>query len=147
MPTAAKLIGAVLFAALAYYVSDLVKVYLPLEGAGATLLSPVNAFFGAVMGWRIMGRHAGQGFMPAMGFGLTTIFAITFWALLIWSAYEMIKRAVRGRYDGPVEALLALSDLMLENAFLIVEAPVVAAAVIGSLLVALVTEFFARRWS
>ena len=147
MPTAAKLIGAVLFAALAYYVSELVKELLPLEGAGATLLSPVNAFFGAAMGWRIMGRHAGQGFLPALGFGLTTIFAITFWALLIWSAYEMVIRAVRGRYDGPVEALLAMSDLMLEYAFLIVAPTVVGTAVVGSLVAAMVTEFFSRRWS
>ena len=147
MPTAGKLIGAVLFAALAWYVSELVKQYLPLEGAGATLLSPVNGFFGLVMGWRVMGRHAGQGYMPALGFGLTTIFAITFWVLLIWSAYEMIKRAVRGRYDGPVEALLAMSDLMIENAVFLLEPQVLGTAVAGSLVLALVTEFFARRWS
>ena len=40
MPTAAKLIAAILFAALAYYVSEQVKLVLPSEGAGATMLSP-----------------------------------------------------------------------------------------------------------
>lgn len=146
MPTAAKLIAAVLFAALAYYVSEEVKFYLPGEGAGATWLSQVNAAFGAVMGWRIMGRFAGQGFMPAAGFGLTTIFAVTFWALLIWAGYEMIIRATRGRYDGPVDALQGMADLMIDYAILTMVPTIVGTAVIGSLVAGIVTEFCARRW-
>ena len=147
MPTAAKLIAAILFAALAYYVSEQVKLVLPSEGAGATMLSPTNALFGAIMGWRVMGSNAGQGFVPATGFGLTTVFAATFWCILIWSAYEMIKRAMRGRFDGPIEALLGMSDLMLDYAALIVTPAVVGSAVIGSFICAMVVEFFSHRWS
>lgn len=146
MPTAAKLIGAILFAALAYYVSEQIKLLLPNEGSGATWLSQVNAFFGLIMGWRIVGRNAGMGFMPSAGFGLTTIFAVAFWALLIWAAYEMIERAVSGRYRGPVEALLSMSNLMVEYAILIFSPSVLMTAVIGSLGIGIVTEFFARRW-
>ena len=147
MPTAAKLIGAILFAALSYYVSEQIKPQLPSEGAGATLLSQVNALFGLVMGWRIMGMNAGQGFVPATGFGLTTVFAITFWGLLVWSAYEMIRRAMRGRYEGPVEALLGMANLMVDYAMLIVVPAVVGSAVIGSFICAMITEASARRWS
>lgn len=147
MPTAAKLIGAILFAALAWYVSGQVRLGLPLAGAGATLLAPVNALFGAVMGWRIMGRNAGQGYVPATGFGLTTIFATIFWCLLVWSAYEMIRRAVRGRFEGPVEALLGMSDLMLDYATLLIAPAVVGSAVIGSMICATITEYFSHRWS
>lgn len=147
MPTAGKLIGAVLFAALAYYVSEQIKLNLPSEGAGARMFSQVNALFGAVMGWRIMGRNAGQGFVAATGFGLTTIFAITFWCILIWSAYEMIRRAVRGRFDGPVEALFGMANLMVEYSTLIVTPAVVGSAVIGSFVCAMVTEYFSHRWS
>ncbi len=147
MPTAGKLIGAILFAALSYYVSEQIKVLLPGEGAGATWFSPVNALIGMVMGWQVMGSNAGQGFVPATGFGLTTVFAITFWSLLIWSGYEMIKYAVRGRYDGPVDALVAMSDIMLDYAALIVVPAIIGTMVIGSFICAMVTEFFSRRWS
>lgn len=147
MPTAAKLIGAILFTALVYYVSEEVRLLLPNEGRGATWLSPVNAFFGAVMGWRIAGKNAGTGFMPSAGFGLTTIFAVAFWALLIWAAYEMINRAVSGRYNGPVEALLSMSNLMVEYAILIFSPTVLMTAVAGSLGIGIVIEFCARRWS
>ena len=147
MPTAAKLFGAVLFAALAWYVSEQVKLVLPSEGAGAPLLSPINAFFGLVMGWRIMGRFAGQGFVPAIGYGLTTVFATTFWCLLVWSGYEMVVRATRGRYDGPMEALFGMSDLIIEYAALMVTPAAVGSAVIGAFVCAMVTEFVSHRWS
>lgn len=147
MPTAGKLIGAILFAALAYYVTEQAKLALPAEGAGLTMLSPVNGVLGAILGWRVMGANAGQGFVPATGFGLTTIFAVTFWALLIWSAYTMIERAVSGRYKGPVDALLGMADMMLDNARVIVTPGVVGSAVIGSFICAMITEYFSRRWS
>lgn len=146
MPTAGKLIGAILFAALAFYVSEQVKLGIP-EGVALTLLSPINALLGLAMGWRIMGERAGEGFVPATGYGLTTVFAITFWSLLIWSGYEMLRRAVRGRYDGPMDAMLGMGDLMLEYATLIVTPPVVGSAVIGSFICAMVTEYFSHRWS
>ncbi len=147
MPTAAKLIGAALFAALAWYVSEQVKLFLPSEGAGAGMFSPINALIGVAMGWRVMGARAGDGITPSTGYGLTTIFAAFFWCLLIWSGYEMMRRAWRGRYEGPVEALEAMGDLMIDYAVLIVEPRVIGAAVIGSFICAMLTEYTARRWS
>jgi hypothetical protein len=146
MPTASKLVGAVLFAALAYYVSEQVKLGLP-EGMAANLLSPINALIGLIMGWRLVGGRAGEGFVPATGYGLTTVFATTFWGLLIWSAYEMIRRAWRGRYDDPFEALFAMADLGLSYSTLIVTPPVVGSAVIGSFVLAMIVEFVSHRWS
>ncbi|MCU0856746.1 MAG: TrgA family protein [Rhodobacteraceae bacterium] len=147
MPTAGKLIGAILFAALAYFVSDLVKPLLP-EGTQVGLMSPINAFFGLVMGWRIMGRGAGNGYVSAMGYGLTTMVATVFWCLLLWGGYEMTRRAMRLYYDGPVEALQEMTILMADYARTAVTDPtVVGAAIAGSLFAAAVTEFFARRWA
>jgi hypothetical protein len=146
MPTAAKLIGAVLFGILSFYVSEQVKLGMP-EGMALGLLSPLNGLIGVIMGWRIMGARAGEGFVPATGYGLTTVFVVTFWCLLIWSAYEMIRRAVRGRYDGPVDALLGMSDVMLDYSTLIVTPAVVGSAVIGSFICAMITEFASHRWS
>ena len=104
MPTAAKLIGALSFAALAWFVSDLIKPLLP-EGTQVGLLSPVNAFFGLLMGWRILGARAGEGIVSSVGYGLTAAVATVFWGLLAWAGYEMIVRSTRLYYDGPIEAL------------------------------------------
>ena len=144
MPTAPKLIGALLFAALAWLVSDQIKTVLP-EGYAVGLLSPVNALAGLAMGWRIIGARAGEGFVPAVGLGLTTIFAITLWCLVIWSAYEMVRRALRRFYDGPMEGLLDMADIMVQFAALVATPLVIGTAIIGGLICAMFTEYFAQR--
>ena len=146
MPTAAKLIGAIAFAVLAYFVSDLVKPLLP-EGTQYGLLSPINAVFGFLMGWRIVGRAAGRGYVAAMGYALTTLAAIVFWCLLLWGSYEMLRRATRLRYDGPVEALQDMAFLMSEYAVLAATSQIVITAIVGAMLCGWLTEFFSRRWS
>ena len=118
-----------------------------LNSGGTGLLAPINALIGAIMGWRIMGGRAGDGFVAAIGYGLTSVFAITFWGLLIWSGYEMVERSVRGRYRGPADALVGMGDLMLEYAQMIVTPDVVGAMVFGSLICGLVTEYFSHRWT
>ncbi|NNE81559.1 MAG: TrgA family protein, partial [Silicimonas sp.] len=56
MPTGGKLIAAIVFAALAYFISDLVKPLLEdTQGSRVGSLSFVNAFIGLLMGWTIMG--------------------------------------------------------------------------------------------
>lgn len=146
MPTAGKLIGAIAFAALAWFVSDLIKPLLP-EGSQVGLFSPLNAFFGLLMGWRIMGRGAGRGYLSATGFGLTTMVAIVFWSLLLWGGYEMTRRAMRLYYDGPMEALQDMAGIMAEYALVALDPQVIGAALVGAILCAFLTEFFARRWS
>lgn len=146
MPTAGKLIGAVLFAAMAWYVSDLVKPLLP-EGTPTGMLSPINAVFGWLMGWRIMGRRAGEGFVSATGLAITTGVAIVFWCLLAWGGYEMYDRSIRKLYDGPFEALQDMAQQMIEYGKLAAEPNVVLSWFVGSLLAGWITEFFGQRWS
>lgn len=147
MPTAAKLIAAVLFAALAWIVSENVREVMPGEGRGATLLSPINALLGLAAGWRVLGNRAGDGYVPAVGYGLTTVCVIYFWSLLIWGCYEMIMRSIGGRYSGPFDAIEGLGDLMLDYSAMIVTPTIIGSAVFGSILCALVVEYFAHRWS
>lgn len=148
MPTAGKLIGAIAFAALAYFISDLIKpLLIDTEGTRVGLLSTVNAFVGLLMGWSIMGRGAGVTYRQAFGYGLTTLAATTFWCLVVWSGYKMLSRSVAMRYDGPMEALQQMAQLFLDYALLVSVREVVIPAVVGALFVAWLTEFFARRWS
>ena len=146
MPTGGKLIGALTFAFLAYFITDLVKPLLP-EGTRVGLFSQVNAFLGLLMGWTIMGKGAGGSYRKSFGYGLTTLAATAFWCMLFWAAYDMLQKSLDLRYDGPVEALQEMARTFIDYATLSSEQTIVIAAVIGALFMGWVTEFFARRWS
>ncbi|MEM0945865.1 MAG: TrgA family protein [Pseudomonadota bacterium] len=147
MPTAAKLFGAILFAALAFFVTEEVKQVMPGEGRGNDLLSPVNALFGGAIGWRIVGTRAGTGYMSTFGFGLTTFFVTTVLALVWWSAYTMIERAVSGRYNDPGDALAGMGGLILDYWVFVATPNAMAMALLGSLVFGLIVEFISHRWS
>lgn len=146
MPTGGKLIAALTFAALAFFISDLIKPLLP-EGTQVGKFSEINALVGLVMGWVVMGKGAGKTYKQSFGYGITTLAATVFWCLLIWAGYEMLRRSLRLYYDGPVEALQEMAQLFLDYARLAAVQEVLIPAVIGAVFVSWVTEFFARRWS
>lgn len=148
MPTGGKLIGAIVFAALAYFISDLIKPLLAdTEGTRVAWLSPVNALVGAAMGWTIMGKGAGKSYRQSFGYGVTTLAATVFWCLIVWSGYKMILRSMAMRYDGAVHALQGMAELFLSYARLAAADEVVIPALVGTLFVSWLTEFFAKRWS
>ena len=148
MPTGGKLIAALAFAALAYFISDLIKPLLvDTEGTRVGMLSPVNALIGMAMGWTVMGKGAGKTYRQAFGYGLTTLAATAFWCLLAWAGYKMLMRSIAQRYDGPIHALQGMAEQFLDYAKLIAVNEVLIPAAIGALFMAWLTEFFARRWS
>ncbi|MCV6595435.1 MAG: TrgA family protein [Silicimonas sp.] len=148
MPTGGKLVGAIAFAALAYFISDLVKPLLAdTEGNRVGWLSPVNALIGWLMGWKVMGRGAGQKYVQAFGYGLTTMAATAFWCLLFWSGQKMLSRSTQLRYDGPMDALQQMGAMFLDYGRMIMVPEVLVPAIIGALFFGWLTEFFARRWS
>ncbi len=148
MPTGGKLIAAITFAALAYFISDLVKPLLEdTEGTRVAMLSPVNAIIGLLMGWTIMGKGAGKSYRQSFGYGFTTTAVIAFWCLLFWAGHKMLTRSTQLRYDGPVEALQQMGQLFFEYTKIISVQEILIPALIGALFVSWLTEFFARRWS
>ena len=148
MPTGAKLIGAICFAALAYFLSDLTKPLLfDTEGTRVGMLSPVNAFIGWLMGWTIMGKGAGHTYRQSLGYAFTTLTATVFWCLLIWSGHKMLGNSVNLRYDGPMEALQQMGAMFFEYLALIWDKSVLIPALVGTVFVAWLSEYFARRWT
>ena len=146
MPTAGKLIGAALFAALVYYIStEFIPPLLP-EGTRTQWIAPINCIFALIMGWRITGARAGEGIVSATGLGITTGVAIFFWCLLYWGGYEMIDRSTRLYYNGPFEALQDMANLMIEYARLAATPIVLGSMFLGSILAGWITDFFAQRW-
>ncbi len=94
-----------------------------------------------------MGKGAGNSLRQSFGYGLTTLAATIFWALVVWAGYEMLQNSVKLRYDGPIEALQDMAQLAIDYAKLVAVQAVVLPAVIGAIFMAWVTDFFARRWS
>lgn len=146
MPTAAKLVAALAFAAVAWLVSDMVVDLLP-EGSRVGRLHVVNAALGALMGWRVMGPRVGEGFVRAFGVGVSTVAATLFWCLLAWGGHEMMQNATRMRYRGPVDALLDMSSLMVNYLLLVATIPIVVAMLAGAFVGSVLSELASRRWS
>ncbi|MDF0602023.1 TrgA family protein [Psychromarinibacter sp. C21-152] len=104
MPTAAKLVSAVLLAALAWYVGHLIIPYFP-EQTPAGVFREVLAVLGLIIGWRFVGRHAGQGVVASVGYGLGGAAFLAFWGIVWFAGYEMFMRSINMSYGGPMEAL------------------------------------------
>lgn len=145
MPTAAKIAAALLFAALAWIASRLTFPLWP-EGSSPGRFAEVNAALGLVLGWRMAGARAGQGAAAAIGTGLTTAVTVAVLALFVHGFVLMMGDALRRRFDGPVEALVAVFGHLVEQARLLASAPVIATILGGGILAGLVTEWFGRNF-
>ncbi len=145
MPTAAKVVAAILFAALAWVTSEMIKPLFPDE-RNVGRFSEVNAVIGLFVGWIVAGSRAKTTLANAVSYGLTATVALVFWSLLLQSFGEMIRFSLNKRYDGPAEAVIGVFSLMYEYGMLMAELHVIATLVIGGILAGLITEFFGRRF-
>jgi hypothetical protein len=145
MPTAARLVAAILLAALAWILSDLIRP-LMLEGTAFGRFNEVNAGLGLCIGWSVIGSRAGRGLVPGINNGLTGVAVLFIWGLGLHAAFEMFRLAMKNRYDGPLEAFTSIFLIASEFGLMIATAPVLMTAVIGALVVGLGAEFAASRW-
>lgn len=145
MPTVARLIAAIALGLLAIVISVQVVPLMP-EGTDFGYFFHINVALGLLTGWIFMGRRVGYGVVPAINNGLTGAAVMVLWALFIQGAWEMFDRAMRNRYGGPFEALLAIFTLSLEYFFVIAVPSVLLPLVIGGCLVGLLAENVHRRW-
>jgi hypothetical protein len=147
MPTAARLFAALGFAAMAFFASEVFKPLLP-EGTQVGLLSIINTGIGLLAGWLVMGRLAGRGYRAAMGSGVRTAAVALFYVLIVWSLYEMLRRSLRKLYDGPVDALKAMAELMADYVQLMVSDPQVPIVLLGGgILAAFLSEWASKRFN
>ncbi len=71
MPTAPKLVAALIFAAIGFFTAEFYKPQMP-EGTQFGQFSVICARIGAICGWRVMGNLAGRGYSASMGLGIRT---------------------------------------------------------------------------
>lgn len=146
MFTAAHLIAAASLAMLGAVLSLQIITLWP-EGTDFGSFVFVNLALGAVVGWKVMGKRAGRGTVPAINNGLTGVAMLVLWGLFIQGCYEMVRLAMRHRFDGPFEALIAVFELMADFALKIADPMIALTALIGAVLSGLATEAASRLWA
>ena len=146
MPTAARLTAAIFFGIVGYLFAQMASPYFP-EAREPFYWYPLNVGVGAVVGWIVCGSRAGSGYSNALANGLTTGVGMLFWVYFLFCFHEMIRKSLRKSYDGPIEAVVNVFQLMLEwgEKFMIAELGILMA--VGSVVAALITEFVGRRYS
>ena len=145
MPTAAKMVAAVMIAVTMFLAAEAAKAGLP-EGRPAGYFSPIVALIGFLCGWTVLGPLTGRGNMAAMGYGLRTAVTAVFWTLLAFALWDMLQLSMKMRYDGPIEALLGVLGIMVEHLKLVILPDVLVALGIGGLVSGLCAEWAGRRW-
>jgi hypothetical protein len=145
MPTAAKLVAAICFAAIGWLAAN---AHIPALGENAAygLFREITAVIGALVGWLVMGGLVGQNYGEAAGSGLRTSVTLVFFALLVFSTYGMLQNASKMVYDGPMDAVLAIFQLMMENGREMLTVGVLTLLIGGGMLGGVVTEWSSRRW-
>lgn len=145
MLTAPRLVAAVLLAVVGYLASELIKPLMP-EGKDFGYFSYLNAVLGAFTGWIVIGKRVGRGVSPAIGHGFTAAVALAFWGLFVQSGNEMLRLALRRRYDGPLEALTDMFRIGIEFAVTMATVPVWGTLLLGGILAAFMAEVASRHW-
>ena len=147
MPTAAKLVAALIFAVIAYVAADQYAFVVP-DGRPAGPLREVSALVGLLTGWFVMGDFVmkPRGTVEAMGTGVRCSVTLAFVVLVIYSIWEMLDRALDGRYKGLQDALLDIFARALAFGTPIFTPGVLGVLLLGGLMGGALAKFAADRW-
>ncbi|MEC7259847.1 MAG: TrgA family protein [Pseudomonadota bacterium] len=145
MPDAARLVAALGLAITAFIVSGQIMPLMP-EGLDFGHFTYVNMAIGAVTGWVIMGKRAGRGITAAINNGITGVVALVFWGLFVQGCYEMFRRAMRNRYDGPFDAVMGIFEIGADYGITMFVPNIIVTLLVGGVLTGLATEYAWRTW-
>lgn len=145
MPTAGRLAGALAFLIYGWYVGGLLGPFFP-EGKPPGFLIPLCIFIGIICGWKVVGSRAKRGYQAAIGNGLTGAFAFSFWVIFIVSFNQMIQKALRRLYDGPMEGIVDIFALMVDLSRMLLDVNLIVTIFVGGIIGGLITEYFAKRY-
>ncbi len=147
MPTAAKLIASVLFAALAFVAARMYAQNMP-DGSGTGRLLETSALIGFLCGWSIIGSFASRpgGRVDAMATGVRTSFTMAVLVTLTFAIVEMLTRSLKGRYRDPVDAVLSMFELFLTLGRPILTPELLAVLLLGGIIGGAVAHWAGRTW-
>lgn len=145
MPTAAKLVGALVFFGVGWLAALQVIKTLP-EGTPATWFPLTIAMIGLWQGWAVAGRNAGNGTGFAIANGLRTSVQMAAIGLVVFALRTMFERSLNLRYDGFGEAVVEAMHLFIEYGLQSLTVPIWGVLLAGGVIGGLICEGAARRW-
>jgi hypothetical protein len=145
MPTASRLIGALFFAALAWYVSELVKPAIP-TGTPVGWFGARSALYGMVCGWVIMGPRAKDSYSMALSVGFTTVITMLLWGVFSTAFSQVMKASLKGRYRGIGDALEGVFEKAIDYGNMLATQEIIMVLVGGAVVGGLLCGWVARRW-
>lgn len=145
MPDAAKLVAALGMGVVAF-IATLMIMPLFEEDTNFGYFMHVNIVLGLLVGWNVIGKRAGRGTVSAINVGMTSVVVLVFWGIFVQSCNEMTRLAMKNRFDGPFEALVAVFEIGAEWALLMTTVPIWVTLFVGGILVGLASEFAWRTW-
>lgn len=146
MPTAAKLVGCILFALIGAAVALRLPHYLP-QGMKTGLLLPITVLVAGLLGWRLAGTRSGdQRYTEAAGTGLMTVTATVLTLLFVFGLIEMLRLTQRMAYKGPMEAIIGIFEQALKFAPLLWQNDLLMVMGVGGVLAGLACEAAGRHW-
>ena len=145
MPTGAKLVAAICFAAVGWILANYYAMNMP-DASAAGPIREGAAVLGAIVGWMVMGPSVGKGYVEAAGSGVKTAVVLTVVALFALSLREMLDNSVKMRYDGALDAFLDVFHTMAERSQALLSLGVFGTLLIGGIIGGLLTENAGRRW-
>ncbi len=144
MPSFARLAGAILLAALAWYVSELIRPLFP-EGTDIGWFTEFNTAVGAVVGWKALGGRATGSVKGAIANGLTAAVALVVTALFLQCVGEMIRKSFRKQYDNAPQAVVGVFEEMVKYGLMMSTVEVWTTLLIGGLVAGFITEAVSHR--
>lgn len=145
MPTAGRIAAAIAFAIVCYLAADAFKPQMP-EGTQFGYFDLVCAGIGLLCGWFVSGGLVGRGYYNAIGSGVRTSATAVFFALILFSTYEMLGRALRRLYHGPMDALQGMMAIIAKYVQMLINAPDLVILIGGGAIAGVFAEWAWRRW-
>ncbi|MHA6266660.1 TrgA family protein [uncultured Aliiroseovarius sp.] len=145
MPTAAKLVAAIILAVTGWFCAEMIKPLME-EGRDLSKFSPICAAIGLAVGWKFLGPRADRRLGSVGANAVTTTLVQVGVTLFVFAFAHMIGESMRKAYDGPVEAV---QDIFVIGTELFLEyftGEVIATAVLGGAIGAWCAFRAARAW-
>ena len=147
MPTAAKLVGALVTALVAFGCAWAYGDVIP-DGRPVGLLPFVSAAIGLCLGWFSLGPAAtgATSLIDGMASGLRVVVTVAIAVAAGFGTCDMLIRAMAGRYDTVLDALLAIFYRTIELGTPALNADLIMILLLGGLGAGAVTYGASRRW-
>ena len=146
MPTAAKLMAAIIFAITGYLTADAVRALLP-ESAPAKQLTVWSVVIPVNCGWRVIGKYVPRGgYAQRLNAGVYAMAVAVFFTVGACAVAEMIERSMDKQYSGPVEAILNMFGILLELGQLLLHPAPLAIMAVGAVSAGVLGLWSHRKW-